>query len=253
MKTRILISLLLIFPFTGTQLLAGHFKISGSTLGASGLYFYTSGTGTLNYDSTGIWATVSALQLQIGGFTIKKNQTWRVLKITTANAGSYDIEIRTKSGKVIYTKSSLTASHSVDLTSLSQLSEGANFQLYISLNADGLVVTQIKANYTGNSVICYPAPYKAGSGDLTIAYDLPADGKVTIKVYDNGGKLVKTILNESFQAAKSTRFSNASTWNGTSNTGRLVSTGVYTVVVSVRFLSGKQNDYSEYFRLVIMR
>ncbi|MES0489622.1 MAG: hypothetical protein ABUK01_06510 [Leptospirales bacterium] len=253
MKKRLLILLILIFPFTGTQLLAGEFKITGTNLSNSGLYFYTSGNGTLNADSTGIYATVDTLQLQIGGFTIKKNQSWQNLKITTTGAGSYDIEIRSKAGKVIHSQSGLTSTVSINLSSISLLSEGTNFQMYLTLNADSLMVTQIKATYSGNSVICYPAPYKAGSGDLTIAYDLPANGKVTIKIYDNGGKLVKTILNESYQSAKSTRFNNAPYWNGKSSTGRLVSTGVYTVVVDVRFLTSAYSDYVSYFRLLIIR
>ena len=65
----------------------------------------------------------------------------------------------------------------------------------------------------------YPNPFN----QITLLrFDLPEDGFVNITVYDMGGRIIKTLLNN-FQTAgyKSIK------WNATDNQGQLVPAGVY--------------------------
>jgi len=65
----------------------------------------------------------------------------------------------------------------------------------------------------------YPNPFNASA---TIAYALPTDGKVTIKIYNILGQKVVTLLDEEKPAGYHTVV-----WNGKDDQGNSVATGVY--------------------------
>jgi len=73
------------------------------------------------------------------------------------------------------------------------------------------VVTALKGNY--------PNPFNPST---TIAFDLAAEGHVTIDVFNIKGQKVKTVTNELMQAGRYTVV-----WNGDDNNGREVGSGVY--------------------------
>lgn len=65
----------------------------------------------------------------------------------------------------------------------------------------------------------YPNPFNPST---RISFTLPARSFVTLKVYDVTGRLVTTILSKELSAG-----TNFAEWNGTSDTGERVSSGVY--------------------------
>ena len=65
----------------------------------------------------------------------------------------------------------------------------------------------------------YPNPFNPST---RIAFEIPKQEFVTLKVYNINGELVRSLLEESLPAG-----SFESTWNGKDNSGRDVSSGVY--------------------------
>jgi hypothetical protein len=59
----------------------------------------------------------------------------------------------------------------------------------------------------------------------TISYELPAATRVTLRVYDAAGRLVKVLADEAYQGAGR----HSVQWEGIDQTGRSVSSGVYFV------------------------
>jgi len=58
--------------------------------------------------------------------------------------------------------------------------------------------------------------------ETTINYNLTADGKVTLKIFDQLGREIKTLVNEVKQAGEYTTL-----WDGTDKNGKRVSSGTY--------------------------
>jgi flagellar hook assembly protein FlgD len=67
----------------------------------------------------------------------------------------------------------------------------------------------------------YPNPFNPKT---TIEYSIKERAPVTLKIYNVAGQLVKTLVNE-IQSPKAEGY--AITWDGRSNTGQPVSSGVY--------------------------
>jgi len=65
----------------------------------------------------------------------------------------------------------------------------------------------------------YPNPFNPAT---SIAYELPANGLVTLKIYDIFGNEIKTLVKE-VKAAGAYQ----DTWNGTDRNGKKVSSGIY--------------------------
>ena len=66
----------------------------------------------------------------------------------------------------------------------------------------------------------YPNPFNPST---KIEYSVPMAGKVSIKIYNMKGQLVKTLVDESKTAGELY----SATWNGTDNSNRSVASGVY--------------------------
>jgi flagellar hook assembly protein FlgD len=67
----------------------------------------------------------------------------------------------------------------------------------------------------------YPNPFNPTT---TIKYSIASSGHVSLKIYNAAGQLVRTLVNEE-QAPRAEGF--AVTWDGTSNQGQPVASGVY--------------------------
>ncbi len=65
----------------------------------------------------------------------------------------------------------------------------------------------------------YPNPFNP---ETTISYNMPADGKVTVKVFNTKGQLVRTLVNDVVSQGPQ-----SVTWRGDNNAGKKVSSGVY--------------------------
>jgi hypothetical protein len=73
----------------------------------------------------------------------------------------------------------------------------------------------------------YPNPYRSGTN---IAFDLPVPDDVTIRIYDGSGRLVRTIARRFGEGR------NAVPWNGRTDGGEAVASGVYLYRVTGKWL-----------------
>jgi hypothetical protein len=70
----------------------------------------------------------------------------------------------------------------------------------------------------------YPNPFNPTT---QIAYDVPRAGNVSLKIYSVTGQLIKTLVDEYVGIGR-----HVATWDGTDNSGRPVSSGVYLYVLT---------------------
>ena len=84
------------------------------------------------------------------------------------------------------------------------------------MNSDDLQVSTFKLSQN------YPNPFNPTT---VINYNVEADGKVSLKVYDIMGRLVKTLVNDYKVAGNGSGYNVV--WDGTDNSGSHVSAGLY--------------------------
>ncbi|MDE2313549.1 MAG: T9SS type A sorting domain-containing protein, partial [Elusimicrobia bacterium] len=75
----------------------------------------------------------------------------------------------------------------------------------------------------------YPNPFDSRSGQATIVYDLAQNEDVSIKIFDVFGGLVRS-MHYSSGGNGGLQGTNSVTWDGTDNSGRKVSKGIYIAV-----------------------
>ena len=92
------------------------------------------------------------------------------------------------------------------------------------------VVTKLQDNY--------PNPFNPTTN---IAYSVKEAGNVNLKVYNVKGQLVRTLVNDVKETGNYT-----STWNGTDNSNKSVSSGVY-------FYKMKSGNYSSTKKMILMK
>ena len=79
-----------------------------------------------------------------------------------------------------------------------------------------------------NNIYIYPNPFNPDIEVGTIRYSLAKDGKVTIKIYDVAGNLVKTLIENEPQIAGEEQYID---WDGKNGKGDIVANGVYFYVI----------------------
>jgi hypothetical protein len=84
----------------------------------------------------------------------------------------------------------------------------------------------------------YPNPFNP---ETVIAFELPADSKVELTIYNILGEKVATLVNE-FKAAGAYEV----TWNGTRDDGSTVSSGIY-------FYRLRAGDYAKSMKMTLMK
>ena len=89
----------------------------------------------------------------------------------------------------------------------------------------------------------YPNPFNPST---TIPFALTRSGVVTLGIYDNAGRLVKTLINEPFQPGEYTV-----QWDGRNGNGQTVASGVYFVRMQVK-VDG-QVAFTAFRKLVLMK
>ena len=241
--------------FLWTQsLLSGTFHITTSNYQSSGLTFQNISSISTNdgFSYTG----ASAADIVVSGFYIPKGSKWTSLYFKVrSSGGSLDIKIRNNAGIVFYSKTGINATQTIDISSYSDAQNGKPVILEIKFYSN-IKLDELNISYNTKSVFTYPAPYKLSTGKMTVAYSLPNDAYVTIRIFDNAGKLVRSIAENRFTRAKSSPLDNSDTWDGNAEGNYKVATGVYTVYVSVKEISSNneaQSDYTSTFRFAVIR
>jgi flagellar hook assembly protein FlgD len=107
----------------------------------------------------------------------------------------------------------------------------------ISLTSKTIQVVVDTKPPTVMSISISPTSFSPRTGQTTkINYTLSESSYVTIKVYNSTGTLIRTLVNSALQTggAKSV------TWNGKTSSGTAVSTGTYTIKISVADKAGNK-------------
>jgi hypothetical protein len=81
---------------------------------------------------------------------------------------------------------------------------------------------------TNENIYNYPNPFNPDIQITTLRYSLEKSAKVTIKIFDSGGNLVKTVLDGMEQTAGAEQ---AIIWDGKNGEGTIVANGVYFFVI----------------------
>jgi hypothetical protein len=250
-KTGVLLFLGAFIP--GFNIHAGVVLLTPANYNSSGLYSSTSGTGAFN--PAGFSASGGSVTWTISGYNIRNGQSWSKFDISATTAGgTYDVYIYSQSQVVLYSKTALNSGTSVDLTKITALDKGAPFFVKIVLNIN-LTISSISATYAGNQMTCYPSPYSISTGKMKIVFDVNTSSTATLEIYDNRGRLVKTILKDKAVLALTSRFDNILTWDGKDDNERTINTGIYTAVVRVTPVdtSKTSEKYISTFRVLVIR
>jgi len=107
---------------------------------------------------------------------------------------------------------------------------GIDFTLVTGVGNDIIAATKLNSNY--------PNPFNPITH---IAYSIRESGNVTLEVYNLKGQLVKSLLNEVIETGDYTI-----TWNGTDNSNKSVSSGVY-------FYKMKTQNYNSTKKMILMK
>jgi flagellar hook assembly protein FlgD len=107
---------------------------------------------------------------------------------------------------------------------------GIDFNLMTGVGNDIIAATKLNSNY--------PNPFNPITH---IAYSIRESGNVTLEVYNLKGQLVKSLLNEVIETGDYTI-----TWNGTDNSNKSVSSGVY-------FYKMKTQNYNSTKKMILMK
>ncbi len=98
--------------------------------------------------------------------------------------------------------------------------------------------TGVETKLLGN----YPNPFNP---ETTIQYNLENNSKVTLKIYNTKGQLVRTLVN-SFQEAGM----HSTVWNGKDTNGRNVSSGIY---FSTFDANNEEGDYTSVKKVILLK
>jgi flagellar hook assembly protein FlgD len=84
----------------------------------------------------------------------------------------------------------------------------------------------------------YPNPFNPTTN---ISFGLPVDSKVSLKIYNVAGQLVRTLVNETMVAGTHTV-----TWDGANSNGEKVASGIY-------FYKLNAGDFSKTMKMVMTK
>ena len=137
------------------------------------------------------------------------------------------------------------AAQLAQFSSLEQLTN-LNTSMTQSLDANAILTQSINnglsASFIGKDVRAAVDTFQyTGDGDVKIGYDLATEAsKVTVKIYDSNGTLVKTMTGDTDKGE------NSLTWNGTGEAGDLLASGKYSFKVEAVGNDGKAITADKY-------
>ena len=73
----------------------------------------------------------------------------------------------------------------------------------------------------------YPNPFRPGT---TIQFDIPEESKISLRIFDVNGRLVKTLIDDEVVRADSYKYE----WNGRNDRGQLIGSGIYFYQLNTR-------------------
>ncbi|MBU2598985.1 hypothetical protein KJ849_00130, partial [bacterium] len=82
-------------------------------------------------------------------------------------------------------------------------------------------------------------PFKAGSDTIYLTYDLTKDAKVTIKIFNLAGDLVRTLLSNVNRDADKNM---SEAWDGLNNQGEYIGSGIYVYYFKAEYTDGSKPD-----------
>jgi flagellar hook assembly protein FlgD len=153
----------------------------------------------------------------------------------------YSLQIKTSTGMIVRTFSGLAwagISHAWDGRNASGVRVADGVYTYVLTGTD---VGGSSASLSGTVALDTVAPVLAGLADApdpfrpslgqsaTISFTLSEPSYVTLRIYNNAGSLVRTLLSNSLRPATS----QGVTWNGKNSSGALQPPGIYTYRVWV--------------------
>jgi hypothetical protein len=103
--------------------------------------------------------------------------------------------------------------------------------------SDEVVITR---RSLANSFINYPNPFAAGQQTSSIDYFLEADARVSLKIYNVVGELVRVLVNEEDQTGGS--ILRHVPWDGRNGSGYVVLNGLYFAVLEIRPTAGGETQ-----------
>ena len=125
--------------------------------------------------------------------------------------------------------------------SLAVAQDLTDYRLSLDRDGDG-TVDEVKAPDTvegatpptggalrDENVYAYPNPFDPEKETVKIRFSLSKSGNVTMKLYDSGGNLVRTLAEDRPMEA---RMEQSVTWDGRNEEGDVVANGVYFCVIS---------------------
>jgi len=203
---------------------------------------------------TDIPAIVTVTSIEQDRYTLEQNET-ATIRVRLRNSGaltaenvsvkfsaSNGLEVETADSLFVGNLNSGQESETLSWTVLAVPTENeqAVWDLDITTSnatvyAEGgmITFTEEETPATGGSlsnenVYCYPNPFNPVENGVTLRYSIESDARVTVRIYDAGGRLVNTVLNGESQTAGTEQ---SILWDGRSGDGDLVSNGVYFFVV----------------------
>lgn len=241
---------LLLASFITPALYAGTYTINSTNLGSLGEQGITySVDGVVTTDATGFGVSGGSNRITFSGLSIKEKQSWGSMNVTHGS-GTATISVQNTAGSELLSRT-VNSTQSIDLSSVT--AGTINIQVVFSADADRL--SSIVTTISGYSLIVYPAPFIPSQGTLKLRYDIPNDARVTLQIFDNRGRLVKSLYENDLVNARTSPYS-FDTWDGRNRSGQRVASGIYTAFVRVQFLNSTNeaaSDYTSQFRFVVMR
>ncbi|MDH5720640.1 MAG: hypothetical protein OEZ13_08485 [Spirochaetia bacterium] len=234
------------------MIFAGSYVITPSNYLTSGLSLDTT---NLDAPVTGFTSLGGTANLNLSGFTIRKGFKWDTLTLEISGTGSVDVVIKESTGKQIYSQTGMNSTQTIAL--VDEAPETANngrpLIVELTFNSNTIFLEELVLSYVEMGLYGYPIPYIPSQGEMKIVYDLPADGKVDLKIYDNRGNLVKKVIDNEDKSVKFSPKSNIEKWDGKNERGNKVSSGVYNAVIKVEFSDSSLQNYTSVFRFVVLR
>ncbi|MDD2524649.1 MAG: FlgD immunoglobulin-like domain containing protein [Endomicrobiaceae bacterium] len=91
-------------------------------------------------------------------------------------------------------------------------------------------------------MLTYPSPFNPKREKIKIRYLLANESRVTIKLYNKAGKIVKNLVQSSYDYGKAG--TNEIEWDGRNYAGETLATGVYICEIIANSSDGEHRRYT---------
>ncbi len=121
-----------------------------------------------------------------------------------------------------------------------KLTQNKNYTFKISsVNGDDTVTFKALGDGVAD-ILTYPSPFNPKKEKIKIRYLLAKDSRVTIKLYDKAGKIVKKLIQSESKSAGT----NEEEWDGRNYAGETLATGAYICEIIANSSDGEHRRYT---------